>query len=220
MKDKPCFTAKQVGQRIKERRLELKLSMGELGERLGVNKSTIQRYEVNGIEPDKIMKISPVAEALLTTPEWLTGLSESKEYDTYTLCERDIQQHIKAYLETISATVDTEPHQQMLNGFLGQMIDMYAIICQHFGRAMVEADRIAADEGLKESLKRYAIESGDITEKAYRNEMTDPLNDMKRMVDCLLRLYDVAGRNSISEFYQITMEAQARLDERNNSVAP
>ena len=85
---------------------------------------------------------------------------------------------------------------------------------------MVEADRIAADEGLKESLKRYAIESGDITEKAYRNEMTDPLNDMKRMVDCLLRLYDVVGRNSISEFYQITMEAQARLDERNKSVAP
>ena len=38
------FSPKQVGERIKERRTELKLSMPELGKRIGVNKSTIQRY--------------------------------------------------------------------------------------------------------------------------------------------------------------------------------
>ena len=48
LKEKKSFGPKQVGERIRERRTELKLSMPELGRRLGVNKSTIQRYEADG----------------------------------------------------------------------------------------------------------------------------------------------------------------------------
>ena len=49
MKKETTFTAKQVGGRIKERRTELNITMPELGRRVGVNKSTIQRYEADGI---------------------------------------------------------------------------------------------------------------------------------------------------------------------------
>ena len=42
MKQEITFTAKQVGERVKERRTELNLTMPELGKRVGVNKSTIQ----------------------------------------------------------------------------------------------------------------------------------------------------------------------------------
>ena len=49
--------------------------MPELGRRVGVNKSTIQRYEADGVDPKRTMVINGLAEALLTTPEWLTGLS-------------------------------------------------------------------------------------------------------------------------------------------------
>ena len=52
MKEETMFTLKQVGERIKERRIELKLSMPELGKRIGVNKSTIQRYEADGVDPE------------------------------------------------------------------------------------------------------------------------------------------------------------------------
>lgn len=44
--------------------------------------------------------INGLAEALLTTPEWLTDLSDDKEYDSYTPCQKDIEQHIKKYLDT------------------------------------------------------------------------------------------------------------------------
>ena len=84
------FTAKQIGERIKERRLELGLSMPELAKQISVNKSTIQRYEADGVDPKRGMIINGLADALLTTPEWLTGLSDDKEYDSYTLCQRDI----------------------------------------------------------------------------------------------------------------------------------
>ena len=53
MNESITFTAKQVGERVKERRTELNLSMGDLGKRLGVNKSTIQRYESKGVDPEK-----------------------------------------------------------------------------------------------------------------------------------------------------------------------
>ena len=168
MKKEITFTAKQVGERVKERRTELNLTMPELGKRVGVNKSTIQRYEADGVDPKRTMIINGLAEALLTTPEWLTGLSEDKEYDSRTLCARDMEEHIKNYLDTVSSVVKGEPHQQLLTTFLGKMIDLYTVMTYHFADAMSEVDRVAEDEGLKQSLRRYAIESGAIMERVYR----------------------------------------------------
>ena len=61
---------------------------------------------------------------------------------------------------------------------------------------MKAVDKIAEDEGLKESLRRYAIESGAITEKVYRKEMEAPVEDMKRFMDGLLHIYD-EGRTNV-----------------------
>ena len=145
--------------------------MPGLGRRIGVNKSTIQRYEADGVDPKRTMIMNGLAEALLTTPEWLTGLFEEKEYDSRTSCSKEMGEHIRKYLDTVSSAVNGEPHQQLLTTFPGRMIDLYTVLCHHFANAMAEADRVAEDEGLKQSLKRYAIESGAITERVYRKEM-------------------------------------------------
>ena len=49
------------------------------------------------------MIINGLAEALQTTPKWLTGFSEDKEYDSHTLCAREMEEHIKKYLDIVSA---------------------------------------------------------------------------------------------------------------------
>ena len=221
MKEDAMFTPKQVGKRIKERRIELGLSMPELGKRIGVNKSTIQRYEADGVDPKRTMIINGLADALLTTPEWLTGLSNDKEYDSRTLCQKDIEQHIKKYLDTVSSTVSGEPHQQLLTTFLGKLIDLYSVLCHYFANAMTEVDRVAEDEGLKQSLMRYAIESGAITEREYRKEMELPIEDMKRFLDGILHIYD-EGRTAVKmgDLFGIVTEAENRLAEKKNSVAP
>lgn len=221
MKEDAMFIPKQVGKRIKERRIELGLSMPELGKRIGVNKSTIQRYEADGVDPKRTMIINGLADALLTTPEWLTGLSNDKEYDSRTLCQKDIEQHIKKYLDTVSSTVSGEPHQQLLTTFLGKLIDLYSVLCHYFANAMTEVDRVAEDEGLKQSLMRYAIESGAITERVYRKEMALPIEDMKRFLDGILHIYD-EGRTAVKmgDLFGIVTEAENRLAEKKNSVAP
>ena len=78
---------------------------------------------------------------------------------------------------------------------------------------MAEADRIAEDEGLKESIRRYAIEIGDVIQKSYVKEMEAPVEDMKGMLDDILHLYDI-GRTSVkmSDLFSIKNQARERLN--------
>ena len=215
MKTKETFSPKQVGERIKERRTELKLSMPELGKRIGVNKSTIQRYEADGVDPKRTMIINGLAEALLTTPEWLTGLSDDKEYSIYTVCQMDLEKHIKGYLEAVTNTVNGEPHQQLLTTFLGQIVDLYTILTKYWAVSMKKVDEVAEDEGLKESIGKYAIHIGSITEQVYQKEMEVPIEDMKRYLDGILHLYD-EGRTKVSipELFGIVDQAKQKLIEK------
>ena len=215
MKTKEMFSPKQVGERIKERRTELKLSMPELGKRIGVNKSTIQRYEADGIDPKRTMIINGLAEGLLTTPEWLTGLSDDKEYSIYTVCQMDLEKHIKGYLEAVTNTVNGEPHQQLLTTFLGQIVDLYTILTKYWAVSMKKVDEVAEDEGLKESIGKYAIHIGSITEQVYQKEMEVPIEDMKRYLDGILHLYD-EGRTKVSipELFGIVDQAKQKLIEK------
>ena len=215
MKTKEMFSPKQVGERIKERRTELKLSMPELGKRIGVNKSTIQRYEADGVDPKRTMIINGLAEALLTTPEWLTGLSDDKEYSIYTVCQMDLEKHIKGYLETVTSTVNGEPHQQLLTTFLGQIVDLYTILTKYWAVSMKKVDEVAEDEGLKESIGKYAIHIGSITEQVYQKEMEVPIEDMKRYLDGILHLYDESRTKvSIPELFGIVDQAKQKLIEK------
>ena len=215
MKPKEMLSPKQVGQRIKERRTELGLSMPELGKRISVNKSTIQRYEADGVDPKRAMIINGLAEALLTTPEWLTGLSDDKEYSSYTVCQMELDKHIKSYLETVTNVVNGESHQQLLTTFLGQLVDLYAILAQYWAVSMKKVDEVAEDEGLKESIGKYAIHIGSITEQVYQKEMEVPIEDMKRYLDGILHLYD-EGRTKVSipELFGIVDQAKQKLIEK------
>jgi len=215
LKTKEMFSPKQVGERIKERRTELKLSMPELGKRIGVNKSTIQRYEADGVDPKRTMIINGLAEGLLTTPEWLTGLSDDKEYSIYTVCQMDLEKHIKGYLEAVTNTVNGEPHQQLLTTFLGQIVDLYTILTKYWAVSMEKVDEVAEDEGLKESIGKYAIHIGSITEQVYQKEMEVPIEDMKRYLDGILHLYD-EGRTKVSipELFGIVDQAKQKLIEK------
>lgn len=56
---------------VKKRRLELNLTMEELGNRVGVSKATIQRYESGEIQNVKRDKIAKLAKALEVSPAYL-----------------------------------------------------------------------------------------------------------------------------------------------------
>ena len=62
-----------IGERIKQRRIELGLSVDEVAEKLGKNRATVYRYESNEIENLPVGTLEPLARILETTPGYLMG---------------------------------------------------------------------------------------------------------------------------------------------------
>lgn len=71
---------KLIGNRIKERRLELDLTLQDVANAISVNKSTIQRYESGSIKSVKLPVIESIAEYLTVSSSWLLGESEIKKH--------------------------------------------------------------------------------------------------------------------------------------------
>lgn len=68
-----------IGERIKARRIELKLSADKIGEKIGKDRATVYRYEGNDIENMPVGVLKPLAEALKTTPAYLMGWEDSDD---------------------------------------------------------------------------------------------------------------------------------------------
>ena len=65
---------------IKQRRLELKLTVDELAEKIGKSRATIYRYENGDIENMPTTILEPLAKALDTTPADLMGWTQYDQY--------------------------------------------------------------------------------------------------------------------------------------------
>lgn len=70
---------KDIGSRIKQRRLELSLTLQDIATEIGVARSTIQRYENGTIENLKLPVIEAIARVLEVEPSWILGKSPIKE---------------------------------------------------------------------------------------------------------------------------------------------
>lgn len=68
-----------IGERIRQRRKELKYSVDYVAEKLGKNRATIYRYESDEIENMSIDVIKDLAKVLNTSPAYLMGWSDVSE---------------------------------------------------------------------------------------------------------------------------------------------
>lgn len=63
----------EIGMKLKQARKSKKISLQKLGEMLGVNQSTLSRYEHGQIDRLDIRKLREMAKILDVAPEWLIG---------------------------------------------------------------------------------------------------------------------------------------------------
>lgn len=68
-----------IGDRIKQRRIELGLDATGLADRIGKSRATIYRYENGDIENMPTTVLEPIAKALNTTPAYLMGWESEKK---------------------------------------------------------------------------------------------------------------------------------------------
>lgn len=69
-----------LGKRIKEARTLRDCTLNDLAEHIGINKSTISRYERGEIESPKLPVIEAIANHLHVNPSWLVGKSEDMTF--------------------------------------------------------------------------------------------------------------------------------------------
>lgn len=79
----------EIGKRIESARKDLNLTQEELAKELGLNKSTIQRYETGQVQRIKNPVLAAMAKILNVSPEWLSNKSENKK--------NNLQINTKAY---------------------------------------------------------------------------------------------------------------------------
>ena len=68
-----------IGERIKQRRLELGLSADQVAEKLNVDRTTIFRYERGAISKVPTDTLAKLAQILYTSPTYLMGLSKEAD---------------------------------------------------------------------------------------------------------------------------------------------
>lgn len=68
----------EIGKRIYDRRMELGLTLQEVADRVGVQNSTIYRYEKGEIKRIKLPVVEAIASALQISPGYLIGREDKK----------------------------------------------------------------------------------------------------------------------------------------------
>lgn len=85
-----------IGDRIKQRRLELKMTLKEVAEKLGVTDATVQRYESGSITLNQT-KIGKIAEVLKIDPNWLMGWYDPNDLKAFNVVKFSSQHPVPVY---------------------------------------------------------------------------------------------------------------------------
>lgn len=136
-----------IGNRIKQRRIDLDISAEDLAVMIGKSRATIYRYENGDIENLPTTVLEPLAEALETTPAYLMGWeNDSNNYDNYDLeIPETFNGDVKKYMEYEKAlSQDIAEQQRQLSNFLSsvtcsekEVIERYRDLDSH-GKEMVD----------------------------------------------------------------------------------
>ena len=169
---------KQIGARIKQRRLELDLPMQYVADQMGVNKSTVQRYESGTIDNTKKMVLEGLSRVLDVTPEWLLGETDKLDPEVTDALEiriRDSYQRIQSSFPLKLKTIDAD-----------------------FAKTLLLEDLITSFENVDErcsNVKRYrriAVELGlnseeELKNLLYHREIKHTVNELRDASDVLDR---------------------------------
>lgn len=113
-----------VGSRIKERRLELRMSADSLAKLIGKDRSTVYRYESGGIDKVSSDILITLANALETTPSYLMGLERTEELQIASFLSSDGVQlrHMESWQQEFAHIEFTDEENQEIINFAKYLI--------------------------------------------------------------------------------------------------
>ncbi|MCR5049103.1 MAG: helix-turn-helix domain-containing protein [Saccharofermentans sp.] len=183
MKDKEL--RKLIGSRAKQRRIELGLNMQYVAERMGVNKSTIQRYEAGSIDNTKRLVVEGLSNILHVSPEWLRG--ETEEFVSDVSDDRDLRiRDLFGNITCIDQDNLSEEEFSFMRDVLIYILREYELFTESFKfgcenhKANIKYKELAKIAGLA-SVKEF-------NEVMFLREMTPMINALNNTAEAL-RVY-------------------------------
>ena len=104
----------RIGERIKQRRLELGYTADALAKLLKKNRATIYRYENGDIENMPIDVLEPLAKALNTTPAYLMGWQEPHQPNESIISDQTEGYYVDPEAAEFAEYLRTRPGARML----------------------------------------------------------------------------------------------------------
>lgn len=104
----------RIGERIKQRRLELGYTADALAKLLNKNRATIYRYENGDIENMPIDVLEPLAKALNTTPAYLMGWQEPHQQNESIISNQTEGYYVDPETAEFAEYLRTRPGVRML----------------------------------------------------------------------------------------------------------
>ena len=104
----------RIGERIKQRRLELGYTADALAKLLNKNRATIYRYENGDIENMPIDVLEPLAKALNTTPAYLMGWQEPHQQNESIMSDQTEGYYVDPETAEYAEMLRTRPGARML----------------------------------------------------------------------------------------------------------
>lgn len=90
-----------IGSKIRNRRIELQLTLEDVAKAMGVSKSTVSRYESDEIENMGIDKVEALAKILQVSTAYIMGWSDKPEPKTETEAHYMLDKEIYEALELL-----------------------------------------------------------------------------------------------------------------------
>lgn len=175
---------KLIGSRAKQRRKELGLKQPYVAEKMGVNTSTVQRYEAGTIDNTKKLVLEGLAEALHVTVEWLKGETDSYETDITDDKELLIRDSMERILEKLPYDLTNE-EDAFSKDLLLLMLKQYESFVDSFEMACKSYKDNDNEEIAK--VTQFAS-SKEYNEVMFLREVTPTVNTFTDMAD-IVRTY-------------------------------
>ncbi|XZL44752.1 helix-turn-helix domain-containing protein [Clostridium perfringens] len=171
----------EIGTRIKERRTELGLTMQKVADAVGLNKSTIQRYESGNIKDIKIPVIESIGKALNVDPMWLIGKSDykskSEEFEKVTYLSNLYFESVMNWSE--DKLLD-ESETIILRGHFSELLLRYKEILESYVNSKIHWKSCQQDF---ENLYKDRFTSLEIRELFLKQELDNNLNSINSWIE-------------------------------------
>lgn len=175
--------AEVVGKRIKERRQELGITLQEVADKIGVNKSTILRYENAKIKDIKTPIVESIASFLNVNPQWLLGIAENKFHsEEYEKVTHLMNLHYRSVVKWSEDQLFTEKETLIIREHFHDLLAKYKQILETLSQA-----KLRWRDSEETYIKLYSdrLTNQEIKELFLKNELEQTLNAASDWINSL-----------------------------------